>query len=133
MQSIVYATNFTPASLTAAPVAIALAQEFEARLTVMHVLEDYSNLDERPGPIESGGQQLQAVVPENTALAYAPEIVMEYGPAWRRIVKTAAERNADLIVLGARLADGTTHVPWTTVHRVVANATCPVLTVTKRA
>jgi nucleotide-binding universal stress UspA family protein len=44
-------------------------------------------------------------------------------------VSAATERKADLIVLGARPADHTTHLPWSTVHQVVAHATCPVLTV----
>jgi nucleotide-binding universal stress UspA family protein len=129
MQHIVYATNLTPASLTVAPVAIALAKVFQSRLTLMHVIEDYADLEDRPGPIEGGVRQLQAIVPKDASLAYAPEIVMEFGSASECIVKAAAEREADLIVLGARPADGTTHLPWTTVHRVVANATCPVLTV----
>ncbi|MFZ0287594.1 MAG: universal stress protein [Candidatus Sulfotelmatobacter sp.] len=129
MQHIVYATNLTPASLTVAPVAIALAKVFQSRLTLMHVIEDYADLEDRPGPIEGGVRQLQAIVPKDASLAYVPEIVMEFGSASECIVKAAAEREADLIVLGARPADGTTHLPWTTVHRVVANATCPVLTV----
>ena len=129
MQHIVYATNLTPASLTVAPVAIALAKVFQSRLTLMHVIEDYADLEDRPGPIEGGVRQFQAIVPKDASLAYAPEIVMEFGSASECIVKAAAEREADLIVLGARPADGTTHLPWTTVHRVVANATCPVLTV----
>jgi nucleotide-binding universal stress UspA family protein len=129
LRHIVYATNFTSASLKVAPVAIALAEEFEARLTLMHVIEDYANLEARPGPIEDGVRQLQAVVPKEAMLAYAPEVVMEFGPAGQCIVNTAAEREADLIVLGARPADGTSHSPWSTVHRVVAHAPCPVLTV----
>jgi nucleotide-binding universal stress UspA family protein len=129
LQHIVYATNFTPASLTVAPVAIALAEDFEARLTLMHVIEEYANLEERSGPIEGGVRQLQAVVPKDAALAYAPEIVMEFGSVPQCILNTAAEREADLIVLGARPAGGSTHLPWSTVHRVVAHATCPVLTV----
>lgn len=128
LQQILYATNLAPASLMVAPVAISLAEEFGARLTLMHVIEQY-NLEDRPGPIENGAQQLQAVVPKDAALAYAPEIVMEFGSAWRCIVNAAAERETDLIVLGARPRGGTTHLPWSTVHRVVANATCPVLTV----
>jgi nucleotide-binding universal stress UspA family protein len=129
LRQIVYATNLTAASLTVAPVAVALAEEFESRLTLMHVLEDYANLEARPGPIEDGVQQLQAVVPKDATLAYPPEVVMEFGHAWQCIVNTAAEREADLIVLGARPADGTSHSPWSTVHRVVAQAICPVLTV----
>ena len=127
LQQILYATDLTPASLTVAPVAIKLAQEFEARLTLMHVMEQYSNLEDRP--IETGVQKLQALVPKDAALAYAPEIVMEFGPISQSILDTAADREADLIVLGARPARHSTHLPWSTVHHVVACATCPVLTV----
>jgi nucleotide-binding universal stress UspA family protein len=129
LQHILYATNLTADSLTVAPVAVALAAEFEARLTLIHVIEDYADLDNRPGPIEDGARRLQALVPKDAALAYAPEIVMEFGSVSECILKTAAERDADLIVLGARPADYSTHLPWSTVHRVVAQATCPVLTV----
>jgi nucleotide-binding universal stress UspA family protein len=128
LQNILYATSFAPASLAVAPLAIALAREFGSRLTLMHVLESYSNLESRPGPIEDGVRRLQSIVPKDAALAYAPEIVMEFGAAAECIVNAGAEREADLIVLAARPADGTTRVPWSTVHRVVANATCPVLT-----
>jgi nucleotide-binding universal stress UspA family protein len=72
---------------------------------------------------------LQALVPKDASLAYPPEIMVEFGTASECILDTAAERDADLIVLGARPADGATHLPWSTVHRVVAHAACPVLTV----
>ena len=129
LQHIIYATNFTPASSSAARVAIALAEEFEAQLTLMHVIEDYENLATRPGPIEDGVTRLQALVPKDAALAYVPEIVMEFGSAAQCILNTAAEREADLIVLGARPSDRTTRLPWSTVHQAVAHAACPVLTV----
>ena len=129
LRRIVYATNFTSSSLTVAPVAIGLAGQFEARLTLMHVIEEYANLEARLGLIESGIRQLQALVPKDAALAYVPEAVIEFGAAWQCILNTAADRDADLIVLGARPADSATHLPWTTVHRVVAQAICPVLTV----
>jgi nucleotide-binding universal stress UspA family protein len=129
LRQILYATNLTPASLSVAPVALGLAEEFESRLALMHVFESYPNLKSKPGPIEAGVQQLQALVRKDSALAYVPEIVMEFGSAPKCIVKIATEREADLIVLGARPADLTTRLPWTTVHEVVAHAPCPVLTV----
>ncbi|MFY9682599.1 MAG: universal stress protein [Candidatus Sulfotelmatobacter sp.] len=129
LQQILYATNFAPASLAAAPVAIALAEQFEAPLTLMHVIEKYGNLEERPGPIEEGVRRLQELLPKDAALAYTPEVLMEFGSAPDCIVSAAVERESDLIVLGARRSDFTTHLPWTTVHKVVAQAPCPVLTV----
>jgi nucleotide-binding universal stress UspA family protein len=129
LRQIVFATNFTTGSMIVAPVAVGLAEQFRAQLTLMHVIEQYAHLDTRPGPIEEGVQKLQALVPKDASLAYSPEIMMEFGTASECILDTAAERDADLIVLGARPADGATHLPWSTVHRVVAHAACPVLTV----
>jgi nucleotide-binding universal stress UspA family protein len=128
LRQILHATNFTAASLRVAQVAISLAAQFRARLTMMHVVEGDSRLGTPPEPIDDGVRELQEEI-SKAALAYAPEILTEFGSAWYCIVNKAAEREADLIVLGARPADGTTHVPWSTVHRVVAQATCPVLTV----
>ncbi len=129
LQHILYAANLSPVSLQVAAVAVGLAEEFEARLTLIHVLENYSNLDSRPGPIEEAARRLQALVAKDAVLPYAPEIMLDFGSAWHCIVNKAAELDTDLIVLGAQSADHSTHVPWSTVHQVVAHANCPVLTV----
>lgn len=129
LRQIVFATNFTTGAMIVAPVAVGLAEQFRAQLTLMHVIEQYADWDTRPGPMEDGVQKLQALVPKDASLAYPPEIMMEFGTASECILDAAAERDADLIVLGARPADGATHLPWSTVHRVVAHAACPVLTV----
>lgn len=129
LRQILYAATFNSASLQVAPIAIGLAKRFEARLTLIHVLENYSNLQSHPGPIEEAVRRLHALVSKETSLPYAPEIRLDFGPAWRCIVKKASELAADLIVLGAQPADRSTHVPWSTVHQVVAHANSPVLTV----
>jgi nucleotide-binding universal stress UspA family protein len=128
LRHILYATNVAPVSPEVASLAIALATDFEAQLTLMHVIERYTNPHDRPALIEGGAERLQAVVPRDVRLT-APEIVVEVGSAPECIVKVAREREADLIVLGAHPANLTTHLPWTTVHDVVAHAPCPVLTV----
>lgn len=129
LQQILCAANFTSASLRVAPVAVGLAEEFESRLTLLHVLESYSNLSSRPGPIEEAVERLQRLVPKDAVLPYAPEIMLDFGSAWHCIVNKAGELDADLIVLGAQPAGHSTHVPWSTVHQVVAHANCPVLTI----
>ncbi len=129
IRHVLCAAKLTPASITVGPVAIALSGAFRARLTMLHVLEDYSDLGSRSDPTEDAMERLQAVLPRDARLAYAPEFVMEFGPAAQRILNAAKERDSDLIVMGARPADGATHLPWSTVHKVVAHACCPVLTV----
>jgi nucleotide-binding universal stress UspA family protein len=81
--------------------------------------------------MEDGMRRLQELIPGNSSLQYLPEILLEFGPPPERILKIAAERETDMIVLGARCsADvGTTHLPWSSAHHVIAQAHCPVLTI----
>jgi nucleotide-binding universal stress UspA family protein len=131
LRQIVFATNFAQNAARVAQEAVSLAEEFRSRLTLMHVIEDYTQLGREPGPIEDGVRRLQELVPKNEALQYAPETVLEFGSAAERILKVAAEREADMIVLGARSSRevGTTHLPWSSAHHVIAQAHCPVLTI----
>ena len=131
LRQIVFATNFAQNSALVAQEAVALAEEFRARLTLLHVIEDYTQLGSRPGPMEDGVRRLQELVPKNAALQYLPETLLEFGVAPECILKVASERESDMIVLGARASAevGTTHLPWSTAHHVIAQAHCPVLTI----
>jgi len=132
IRQILYATNFARTSLAVAPFAIGLAEEFQSRLALIHVIEDYTQLGSRPGPIEDGIRRLQDLVPKTAALQYTPECILEFGEPAKCILKVAEERETDLLVLGARSAEdlvGATHLPWSTTHQVIAHAKCPVLTV----
>jgi nucleotide-binding universal stress UspA family protein len=131
LRQIVFATNFAPYSQSVAQEAVALAEEFRARLTLLHVIEDYSWLGSRPDLIEDTKRRLQSLVPNGAALQYLPESVLEFGFAPERILRIASDREADMIVLGAHSSAeiGSTHLPWSTAHHVIAQAHCPVLTV----
>jgi nucleotide-binding universal stress UspA family protein len=130
LRQIVFATNLSSNSAPSAQAAVALAEEFHARLSLLHVMEDYTQLGRRTGPIEDGVRRLRALLPLNSNLKHTPETVLEFGTPSDRILEVAVEREADLIVLGARAMEvGTTHLPWTTAHHVIANAHCPVLTI----
>jgi nucleotide-binding universal stress UspA family protein len=129
---ILYATDFTPHSLAGASYAFSLAREFRTRLTLLYVIEEYGgHLHDRPGPIDAALRKLEDLTPQEADLRYAPEPIVEFGSPADRILQAAAERDADLIVLGVRAdhVDASTHLPWATAHKVVARANCPVLTV----
>ncbi len=130
LRHIVLATNFAANATQVAEAAGRLAQSFGAQLTLMHVIEDYETLGRRPGPIENGAQRLRELIPATLKLPYTPETVLEFGSASERILKVAEAREADLIVLGARPAEGagTARLPWSTANAVIARAHCPVLT-----
>jgi len=132
LNEIIYATNFGASAPSEAALAARVAEEFLARLTLIHVMENYTQLGARPGPIEDGVARLKALVPHDADLEYAPDTVLEFGDPAKRIVQEAIDRVADLLVLGAKPVTemaATTHLPWSTACQVIAHAACPVLTV----
>jgi nucleotide-binding universal stress UspA family protein len=131
VRQILFATNFAGYSRFVARAAVSLAEEFRARLTLLHVIEDYTHVASRRGLMEDRVCRLHSLVPHDASLQYVPETVLEFGFAAERILKVAADREADMIVLGARASAqaGSTHLPWSTAYHVIAHAHCPVLTV----
>lgn len=133
---VLFPTDFTPESVTAAPYAVSLAQENQARLILLHVIpRSEDEVEAKPGELSVADAmyQLNEMVPQGAELWCRPEPVVEYGQPAGRILEAATERGVDLIVLGVRQAAGrlsaATHLERSTVHKVVAHAVCPVLTV----
>lgn len=134
IRQVLCTTDFQQPSLEAVSYAISLAREFHARLALLHVIEEYGDhLHERPGPIETALRKLEALVPKQSELRYPPEILAEFGVAAESILRTAEERDADVIVLGVKSAEGhlnaATHLGGAVAHKVIVGASCPVLTV----
>jgi nucleotide-binding universal stress UspA family protein len=132
-KEIIFATDLNPESL-AAPYALSLAQEFQARLTLVHIVpEDAATGMDPEHVIEAGISELRSLVPADAELWCRPECDVRFGAPAAGILEVAAERHADLIVLGVRSAAGhvgaATHAAAATAHSVVSCAECPVLTV----
>jgi len=132
MREIVYATDLATDTPVAAPYAISLAQENQAHLVLLHVIEDPKpgDLVDSPEGVNLKARKLQQLVTEQAGLWCEPTYIVEQGPAAEKILDVAKRRHTDLIVMGARPAKGlATHLNIGTVHKVVSQATCPVLTV----
>jgi nucleotide-binding universal stress UspA family protein len=133
---VLFATDFTTEAQAAAPYAISMAQENQARLLLLHVMRepDFKTRKRTPeDSVANAMHQLYELVPSEAALWCRPEATVRFGNPAERILEAATELEADLIVLGVRDAAGhlgaATHLERTTAHKVVARATCPVLTV----
>lgn len=135
IREILFATDFSSEAPAAAAIAISLAQEFQARLTLLHVVPE-----PEPGELvswsnvqESSKNLLRKLVPPEAEAWCKPEYFVERGDPGQRILDLANVRAVDLIVLGAQPEKGVpgaaTHLPIATAHKVVAHANCPVLTV----
>ena len=132
MREILYATDLAADNPIAAPYAISLAQENQAHLVLLHVIEDQKagDLLENPKAVDLKERKLQQLVTEQAGLWCEPTYIVEQGAVAEKILDVAKRRHTDLIVMGARPAKGlATHLNIGTVHEVVSQATCPVLTV----
>jgi len=135
MREILYATDFSPESLTALPYALSLAQEHQARLTVLHVTAEpeVGELVHAGNYIESTKRRLAELVPAEIKAWCEPNFRVEQGPVAKKILEVATAIGADLIVLGIDGSPGhrgtSSHRFRPTAHYVVTQAECPVLTV----
>jgi nucleotide-binding universal stress UspA family protein len=133
ISEILYAADFRPESMVAAAYAISLAQEYQAHLTLLHVIAEHKTGDlVTPEQIQKATEQrLHELVRPESELWCEPHCIVGQGAAADEILTLAEQRNTDLIVLGVRRPSGAaeTHLPIATAHKVVSHATCPVLTV----
>jgi nucleotide-binding universal stress UspA family protein len=125
---VLLATDFTPAAEHATAYALSLAQEHQAELTLLHVL-DHAPEAARPA-IPAVVEKLEALVPPDAELWCTPTYAVEFGSPPDGILSAAEERKADLIVLGVRHPDHSfRHLLRATAYKVVCGARCPVLTI----
>jgi nucleotide-binding universal stress UspA family protein len=131
VQCILCATDFSPASTHAVEFAVSLAEEYQAHLTMLHVLDGKLPTSLQYA-IESSERRLRQALPSEIELPFAPEHVVEAGAVADRVVNLAGDLSSDIIVMGANgvpaFAETASRL-GSIVHRVIAFAPCPVLTV----
>ncbi len=138
LQRILAPVDFSESMAGTLQHAAALAREFGAAITVLHVVKpDRSCLTRWITPAEpaeelrdAGECQLGRLIDVLRGDEIEAEVVVAIGEPDRQIVNEAKETNADLIVMGTRGAVGA----WgrfrhTLASKVVRNAPCPVLAV----
>jgi nucleotide-binding universal stress UspA family protein len=132
LSHVLLATDFSDGSLRALPYALSLAEENDAELTLLHVLEQLEPMPMQYSKdlLANYRKRLWGMVPDDANLWCKPQVSVCVGVAANEIVRFAHDRQADLIVMGVH-SGGTvaSHLPWTVVHSVVRHARCPVLTV----
>jgi nucleotide-binding universal stress UspA family protein len=134
MKRILFATDFSEASLAALPYALSLAEENQAELEILRVVAPQKNgeLVHPSELMDATVRQMKQLVPMEAEAWCKPQYLVEIGEPAQKILQVAELSKADLIVLGVKRvyrALGVTHNPWTIGHKIIAEARCPVLTV----
>ena len=134
MKRILFATDFSEASLAALPHAISLAEENQAELDILRVVppQKSGELVNPSDLMDATVRQMKHLVPMEAEAWCKPYYLAEVGEPAPKILQVAELSKADLIVLGVKRvhrALGLTHIPWTIAHKIIGEARCPVLTV----
>jgi nucleotide-binding universal stress UspA family protein len=141
------AVDFSDSSLAALDLAFSLAQEAEAALTLLHVIE--WPWTEPPPPrladlppeqaaalaeyrrylVKSASDRLNALVPDSVRDRCQPASRIAHGKSYAEILRVASADGADLIVMGIHGRNAVDLMLFgSTTNQVVRRATCPVLT-----
>jgi nucleotide-binding universal stress UspA family protein len=132
LKNILLATDFGPGATRAAEYAFSLAQEHEARVTALRVVQPavaHTEEGEKKVRQASIDRMKELGCPECDDWCKT-EFRVSFGDPAEEILRQARETNAELIVMGAKARKSLAgHVPLTVAYNVAAKATCPVLTV----
>lgn len=133
LRRVLFASDLSPSSMHALPFVTMLAQQHQASLTFLHVVAsavpsaDFDATARVERELDEAREQLRQFVPAGSNA----DVVVEVGIPDEVIARVARAQNASLIVMGlhSQSVFAATHLPWSTAHRVVCDAHCPVMTV----
>jgi nucleotide-binding universal stress UspA family protein len=134
--------DFSYSSLAALEYAINMAEEADSRLTLLHVTELPAALTQEPfvvdvelsrireAAVNDARRRLEELIPEGARAYCKVDTAVVEGRAYREILRQAAEKKTDLIVMGVHGRGALDLLLFgSTTHHVIRASTCPVLIV----
>lgn len=129
VRQVLYPTSLSEHAAAATDYALSFALEYEARLTILHVMNHVDHGPEWQSAKDCFDRMQTQIPPEIKPWCKVDCHVASGDPA-EMVLKTAGELRADLIVMGVKRASAlATHRMGNLAYRVVTEAACPVLTV----
>ncbi len=129
LRKILFCTDFSKCAGAAMKYALSLAQEYNAELTLLHVVEEFP---EQKGRVvmEETRRELEALVPDGARNRCTAKAAVRVGKPYEEIIQVAIEQQSDLAVLGVRgRSAADLAIFGSTTHRVLQLGPCPVLVV----
>jgi nucleotide-binding universal stress UspA family protein len=130
--------DFSESSSAALRFAFSLAEESNANLTILHVVDwpdegllaqRFDEPEFRRRVEEEARSRLEALVPDDVREWCKPSTKIAYGKPYREVLQTAEGEGTDLIVIGVRGRNALDLMVFgSTTNHVVRRAPCPVLT-----
>lgn len=143
IKSILVPLDFSPPSKQALGFAVAFARQFNAKLTLLHVVEPVATPDfavsfplalENDKVMGAARNELERTVKAaRLPRGIVEKVLVRFGRSFQEIADAARTRKVDLIIISTHGYTGLKHaLLGSTTERVVRHATCPVLVVRQR-
>ncbi len=141
IQRILFPTDFSNGARAAMDHALSLARDYKAKLILLYVIQDISiaewyipsslSVADLVADMQKSAElEMEKLAKEVSSKVGDVEKMVVRGVPFVEIIKTAKEKNADMIVIGTHGRTGIDHMLFgSTAEKVVRKAHCPVLTV----
>jgi len=130
LSRILFCTDFSENSQRAMDHAISLTEEYNAELTVLHVLEDVPDSARMADVIAPTTERLKKLLPLEVLKPERIKTIVRIGTPYREIIQFTVEAQTDMVVMAVRGRSALDLAVFgATTHRVMQLGPCPVLAV----
>ena len=130
LNRILFCTDFSENSERALNYAISATAEYDAELTLLHVLEDVPSPAKSQAAIAAATGQLHKLVPPEASKTLKIKTAVRIGKPYQQIIQLALEAQIDMVTMAVRGRGSLDLAVFgSTTYRVMQLGPCPVLAV----
>lgn len=130
LNRILFCTDFSENSARALDYAISGTAEYDAELTLMHVLEGTESSEVKESVLSAATEQLDKLIPPAARSTLKIKTAVRVGKPYQEIIQLASEWQSDLVIMGVHGRGAIDLAVFgSTTYRVIQLGPCPVLAV----
>jgi nucleotide-binding universal stress UspA family protein len=130
LNRILFCTDFSENSERALNYAISVTEEYDAELTLLHVLEEVPSPARTKEAMATAAKQLDKLIPPEARKNLKIKTAVRIGKPYQQIIQLAEETQVDMVAMGVRGRGALDLAVFgSTTYRVLQLGPCPVLAV----
>ena len=130
LQRVIFCTDFSDPARRALEYALSVAAEYDAEITLLHVLEGVQRLDNIQEAIATATKQIDKLVPAQEREAAKIKTMVRIGRGYEQIIQFASDIQANLVIMAVRARSALDLAVFgSTTYRTIQLGSCSVLAV----
>jgi nucleotide-binding universal stress UspA family protein len=130
LRRVIFCTDFSDPARRALEYALSVAAEYDAEITLLHVLEEVQRLDNIKEAIATATKQIDKLVSTEEGKAAKIKTMVRIGRDYEQIIQFASDIQADLLIMAVRGRNALDLAVFgSTTYRAVQLGSCSVLAV----